>query len=209
MDLRFLIFLALFFMNAQSQSFDQIKLDIKKDFDGILQEKNKETKVISDKIKQFVVPYLMQYNRISSFVTSCPMTSESQAIRSLISSAVCEFKGFFQNDLINDILSDVIVSIGAIQEFINQVKIDNTKNDKCFTMHKPKFSIIFSEFIDSVKDSSINHLASMRGNFVEIGHEIEAFLNEIIADETSKCDHWNSYVIINCYFIFTSSESEI
>lgn len=195
MDLKFLFFLALFFVTTvNSQSFDQLKLDIKDDFDAILKEKNKEILVISDKIRMFVVPYLLQYNRITSFVTSCPMTNESEAIRNLVSSSVYEFKGFFQSDLINDILSEVLVSIGVIQDFINQVKIEKINNLKCLMVQKPKYSLIFTEFIDSVKESSIDHLASMREDFVEIGLEIEDFLNEVNFDEATKCDELDSYV---------------
>lgn len=195
MDLKFLFFLALFFVTTvNSQSFDQLKLDIKDDFDAILKEKNKEILVISDKIRMFVVPYLLQYNRITSFVTSCPMTNESEAIRNLVSSSVYEFKGFFQSDLINDILSEVLVSIGVIQDFINQVKIEKINKLKCLMVQKPKYSIIFAEFIDSVKESSINHLASMREDFVEIGLEIEDFLNEVNFDEATKCDELDNYV---------------
>lgn len=196
MDLKFVFFLALFFIKAQSQSFDQLKLDIKKDFDEIMKEKNKDILVISDKIRMFVVPYLLQYNRITSLVTSCPMTPKSQEIRNLISSAVFEFKGFFQKDLINDILSEVLVSIGAIQDFINHVKIENINDVKCIMIQKPKCSVIFSEFIDSVKESSINHLESMRVEFVEIGQQIEAFLGEINNEDTSDCDQLSNYVII-------------
>lgn len=184
----------------KAQSVEEIKLDIKNNFDEIIQEKNKEILVISEKIRQFVVPFFEQYNHINSFILSCnPPTLEVLTIKNLISSAAFEFKEIFQNDLIDDILSEVIISIGSIQDFINHLKITNNNENlnygKCL---KQKFTLIFKDFIDSIKDASNENLIAMRDDFLDIGIEVQDSLNNfgISSSGDNGCEILTNYVRI-------------
>lgn len=181
----------------RAQNVDQIKLEIKKEFDGILHEKNKEILVISEKVRKFIVPFFEEFKKINSFMISCPSTFKSLTVKNLVSSTGFEFRELFQTDLINDILSEVIISIETIQDFFNQLEISEN-NEKCFRKEKEKFAIIFAEFLDSVKEASNLNLAAMRDEFNEIGSDVKKSLNEI----QNSCEKWNNFVRNKLMFKF-------
>lgn len=182
----------------------KVKMEIKRDFDEIIRTKNQEITVINDKIREHLIPFVQQFSKILRFFVSCPMTPESNELKNIVSYLLSELTDLFETSFVNDVLSEVIISIASFQDLINNLDrtlTDDAKHSKCLEREKKKFSVIFLEFIDATKSTLHHDISVMQRKLNEIANHVEIFLGildvdikDCISQNESICDCIDDYV---------------
>jgi hypothetical protein len=199
-----LIIFILMLATVHSQGVKKVKMEIKADFDEIIHTKNHEITVINEKIREHLIPFVQQFSKMLRFFVSCPMTPESIELKNIVSYLVSELTDLFETSFVNDVLSEVIISIASFQDLINNIDKtlpDDAKNAKCLECERKKFSVIFLEFIDATKSTLHHDISVMQLNLSEIGNQVELFvaildvdIKDCISQNESMCDCIHDYV---------------
>lgn len=201
-----LIIFALILVTVQSQGVKKVKMEIKRDFDEIIRTKNHEITVINEKIRELLVPFVQQFRKTLHFFVLCPMTAKSNELKNIISYLVSELTDLFETSFVNDVLSEVIISIASLQDLINNIEKtipDDLNHAKCLEMERKKFSVIFLEFINATKSTLHEDISIMQLKLIEISNQVEILLdfvkmdiNDCINQNENICDCINDYVNI-------------